>query len=96
MIANRAHLLCLLLVLAQALLAWHSPSHLVEEDHSGTRIVQVPDCDLCSPGQGLAAAPTLELAAPAPRARTAVPVIVPGHSQSAIPGAGARAPPLLS
>lgn len=95
--ASRVYLLTLLLVAAQGLLAWHGPSHLVPADeHAGPQVLKVSDCDLCTFGQGLAAAPTFELATPTPRGHTIVPVPISGHNPPAIPGAGARAPPVLS
>ena len=94
---SRACLLTLLLVTAQGLLAWHGPSHLFPADeHAGNPVLQASDCDLCSFGQGLATAPALAPTTPAPRNHTAVPARMAGDSAPTIPGAGARAPPVLS
>jgi hypothetical protein len=94
---SRIYLLTLLLIAAQGLLAWHGPSHLVPADeHAGNPVLQASDCDLCSFGQGLATAPVLAPAAPAPRNHGWAPARMAGHSAPTIPGAGARAPPVLS
>ncbi len=47
-----------LLLVAQTLLAWHAPAHILD-GHDGQSAVVAHDCDLCVQGHGLVGLPTL-------------------------------------
>ena len=47
-----------LLLVAQTLLAWHAPAHILD-GHDGQSAIVAHDCDLCVQGHGLVGVPTL-------------------------------------
>lgn len=52
--------LALAVLCAQLLLAWHSPSHILADEHgSKTELLASADCQVCTHGHGLLALPSL-------------------------------------
>ncbi|WP_194855505.1 hypothetical protein [Alloalcanivorax venustensis] len=47
-----------LLLVAQTLLAWHAPAHILD-GHDGQSAIVAHDCDLCVQGHGLVGVPAL-------------------------------------
>lgn len=54
----RRLLLVTLLALAQGVMAWHSPSHILDHHDSGSALAAQYDCDLCVHGHGLIGLPS--------------------------------------
>lgn len=51
-------LLVTLLALAQGVMAWHSPSHILDHHDSGSALAAQYDCDLCVHGHALVGLPS--------------------------------------
>lgn len=95
--ASRVYLLSLLLLSAQGLLAWHLPEHLDAEPHQPLELVSATDCDICAPGTGaVPPPPTTEAIPPATHRHPVPPRAEQSPRRVFVPGAGARAPPVLS
>jgi hypothetical protein len=95
---RHAHLwLALLFLCGQLALAWHAPSHIVSDHDGNPSVLAASDCDICLPSQG---------AAPLPQATSDLPQRTPDIPRTftsvrigldtTVPGAGPRAPPVLS
>ncbi len=85
-----------LLLVAQTLLAWHAPAHIMD-GHDGQSAVVAHDCDLCVQGHGLVGVPTL-FTTPPVLPDLSTPVAESGRPVTAAPTKihPARAPPHFS
>lgn len=86
-----------LLFCGQLLLAWHLPSHLALDTDHVPSLISTADCEIGAHGQGVAPTPLISTSMPH---RHGTHDLYPSEQQypraPLIPGAGARAPPVLS
>ncbi|ASK35330.1 hypothetical protein CEK62_13545 [Alcanivorax sp. N3-2A] len=83
-----------LLLLAQSVMAWHAPSHILDRHDNGSTLSAQQDCELCVHGHGLVALPgTPPLLAPPAAAVSALAAISVDTAPTFPPAHPARAPP---